>query len=111
MLPEKYPMESCMKKPECTVSKALSIIGGKWKLVIIFKLYEGIKRFGELKRSIEGIATKTLAQQLKELVRDGLIKREVFSEIPPKVEYSLTEKGHSVKPIFEALSKFGSKSL
>lgn len=92
---------------DCPVTKALSIIGGKWKIIIICRLYDGIKRFGELKRSIKGITTKMLSQQLRELEKEKIIHREVFKQVPPKVEYSLTKKGLSVKPIIASLFNWG----
>ncbi|HOV13798.1 MAG TPA: winged helix-turn-helix transcriptional regulator [Spirochaetota bacterium] len=102
-------MKNNSKNCECSVTKAISVIGGKWKIIIICRLYEGIKRFGELKRSIPEITTKMLTQQLRELEDDNIIHREVFKQVPPKVEYSLTENGLSVKPIIVALSEWGEK--
>ncbi|OHD12451.1 MAG: HxlR family transcriptional regulator [Spirochaetes bacterium GWD1_27_9] len=102
-------MEENFIDSDCPVTKALSIIGGKWKIIIICRLYGGIKRFGELKRSIPGITTKMLTQQLRELEENNVIHREVFKQVPPKVEYSLTELGLSVKTIILALYEWGSK--
>ncbi len=100
--------EKIQKYFECPLTTAMGVIGGKWKVVIIGHLYDGEKRFGELKRLICGnITQKMLTQQLRELEEDGLIHREIFKEIPPKVEYSLTEFGRSLSPILAELTKWG----
>ncbi|MBN1533764.1 MAG: helix-turn-helix transcriptional regulator [Spirochaetes bacterium] len=93
----------------CPVTSAIAVIGGKWKLIIVCRLYDGTRRFGELRKSIEGITTKMLTQQLRELERDGIVHREVFREVPPKVEYTLTKLGLSLKPVVEALSGWGER--
>lgn len=87
----------------------LSVIGGKWKMIIMFVLVEhGIMRYGELKRAIPGITHKMLSAQLKELENDGIIHRQEYQQIPPKVEYSLADKGLSLMPILEEMCKWGS---
>ncbi len=100
-------METKSSMEICPVTKAIGIIGGKWKIIIICRLYEGKKRFGELKRSIPGITSKMLAQQLRELEQDRMIDRKAYSQVPPKVEYTLTAKGFTVKPIVMALYEWG----
>lgn len=92
---------------KCSIALALSIIGGKWKPLILWHLKDNILRFGELKRILDGITQKILTEQLRELESDGLINRNVYNQIPPKVEYSLTAKGCSVLPILELISKWG----
>ena len=99
------------QKCRCGVTYTMSIIGGKWKIIIICRLYEGVKRFGELKRSIPGITTKMLTQQLRELEDKHVIHREVYKQVPPKVEYTLTKLGESIKPIISALNDWGSKNM
>lgn len=94
----------------CPLTSAMHRIGGKWKVVIIGHLFTGTKRFGELKRLLEGVSQKMLTQQLKELENDGLIHREVYAEVPPKVEYSLTEFGKTLGPILELLCEWGEKA-
>ncbi|GIW48535.1 MAG: transcriptional regulator [Caloramator sp.] len=90
----------------------LSIIGGKWKTVILWHLSNNeVLRYGELKRLVNGITHKTLSNQLKELEADGLINRKEYYQIPPKVEYSLTEKGKGLMPILKALCEWGSKNM
>lgn len=86
---------------------ALSVIGGKWKPIIIARLDKSSKRFGQLDASIIGISRKVLTTQLKELVDDKLISRTSFDEIPPRVEYTLTDKGRELIPIFKEIGKWG----
>ena len=91
----------------CPVELAIRLIGGKWKPVIIWRLRDTKKRFGELKREIKGITVKMLAQQLRELEHDGLIDRKMFYEVPPRVEYSLTDLGRSLEPALRELANWG----
>lgn len=93
---------------DCPVTIAQNIIGGKWKLVLIWRLKEGPKRFSELMRSLPDIKQSTLTQQLRELERDDVIAREIYKQIPPKVEYSLTENGEELLKIIYALGAWGS---
>ena len=98
-----------MHPEECSVRAALDVIGGKWKPVITWYLMEGTKRFGELRKCIPDATQKMLTQQLRELERDNIIQRKVYREIPPKVEYSLTSHGRSLRPVLAALCKWGTK--
>lgn len=102
-------MGGTMKKemPLCPVEATLSIIGDKWKILILRDLIEGTKRFGELKKSIGSISQKVLTQQLRDMEEDGLINRKAYAEIPPRVEYSLTETGNSLKPILDSMFLWG----
>lgn len=96
----------------CPVEYTISIIGGKWKTVILWQLAnEGVSRYGEIKKVVTGITHKTLSKQLKELESDGLIHREEYKQIPPKVEYSLTEKGKSLIPILGAICNWGTANM
>jgi DNA-binding HxlR family transcriptional regulator len=95
----------------CGVTSTLSVIGGKWKIIVLCRLFENVHRFGELKRSIPNITTKMLTQQLREMERDNIIHREVYKVVPPKVEYTLTRLGQSLAPIIVALDKWGLKYL
>lgn len=88
----------------CTLVFAMNIIGGKWKPIIIYLLANGALRFGKLLLFIPNISKKVLTQQLRELEEDGLILRERFSEVPPRVEYSLSTKGSALLPVLKALS-------
>jgi len=92
----------------CPLSMSFSVIGGKWKPLIIYHLDKSPKRFGELDISIEGISRKVLTTQLTELVEDGLVVRTSYPETPPRVEYGLTEKGKELIPIFEQIASWGS---
>ncbi|MDJ0837351.1 MAG: helix-turn-helix domain-containing protein [Acidobacteriota bacterium] len=91
----------------CPVESTLEVIGGKWKTVILYHLREGKKRFGELKRVMPLTTQKVLTQQLRELEADGLVSRRVFPEIPPRVEYDLTELGRSLEPVLAAMCAWG----
>ncbi|MEH0020231.1 MAG: helix-turn-helix domain-containing protein [Desulfobacter sp.] len=93
--------------PNCPVESALGIIGGKWKGVILYHLLDGKKRFGELKKLMPAVTQRMLTKQLRELEEDGIVNRKVYREVPPKVEYSLAEKGESLKPIILALEQWG----
>ena len=94
--------------PNCSVYDVMNIIGGKWKIDIIYHLGEGTLRFGELKKSLIPITQQMLSKQLKELENDGIIKRKVYSVIPPKVEYSLTDTGNSLNPVIESILEWAS---
>ena len=97
------------KRSKCPAETTLSVIGGRWKILILYHLFQGIKRFSELQRAIGGITQKVLTQQLREMERDGLVHREVYPQVPPKVEYSLTLLGESLKPVIAAMCKWGTK--
>jgi len=90
-----------------SVEMTLKVIGGKWKLVILCHLMDGVKRFGELKRGMPDITQKMLTQQLRELEDDGIIHREVFVQVPPKVEYSLTEYGRTMEVVLNVMADWG----
>jgi DNA-binding HxlR family transcriptional regulator len=102
-------MEPTMHKelPACPVETTLLIIGDKWKVLILRELITGTKRFGELKKSIPSISQKVLTQQLRSMEEDDLLIRTAFAEIPPRVEYSLTETGRSLKIILDAMLSWG----
>lgn len=93
--------------PACPVETTLMLIGDKWKVLIIRDLLPGTKRFGELKRSIGHVSQKVLTAQLRDMEDKGLVARKVYAEVPPRVEYSLTELGRSLKPILDAMSDWG----
>ena len=93
--------------PVCPVATAVSIIGGKWKLLIIRNLKERPWRFNELQRDIEGISQKVLTDSLRQMIDDGLVYRHDYQEMPPKVEYGLTELGKEMLSIIDALADFG----
>jgi DNA-binding HxlR family transcriptional regulator len=93
---------------KCPAEMTLSVIGGRWKVPILYHLFQGVKRFSELQRSISGVTQKVLTQQLREMERNGILHREVFAQVPPKVEYSLTDLGKSLKPVINAMCEWGS---
>lgn len=93
--------------PACPVETTLVLIGSKWKVLIIRDLMHGTKRFGELKKSIGQISQKVLTAQLREMEDQGLVSRKVYAEVPPRVEYTLTETGHSLKPILDSMWAWG----
>ena len=97
------------KEPACPAEVTLNVIGGRWKAVIIYWLREGTQRFGDLHRLIPSATQQMLTQQLRQLERDGIVHREVYREVPPKVEYSLTELGRSLSPILDALCDWAEK--
>lgn len=96
-----------LEEANCPVTKTVRIIGGKWKPPILSRLVEGVKRFGELQRLVPNITKKMLTQQLKEMEQDGIIERKVYHQVPPKVEYSLSEYGESLKPVLKAMEAWG----
>ena len=91
----------------CGVQTTLSVIEGHWKLPILFRLLDGTRRFGELRKYLPAATQRMLTLHLRELERDGLIHREVYREVPPKVEYSLTEMGRSLEPLLRFMSEWG----
>lgn len=93
----------------CPVEYTASIIGNKWKIIILRDLLTGTKRYGELSRSVVGISAKVLTENLRDLERDGIVSRKVYPVVPPKVEYSLTEKGMELKGVLDCMKVFGEK--
>lgn len=93
--------------PACPVETTLSLISDRWKVLIIRDLLDGTKRFGELKKSIGSISQKVLTANLRAMEDDGLITRTVYAEVPPRVEYTLTDTGYSLKPVLDALGDWG----
>ena len=101
------PQTEKKELPECPVETTLMLIGDKWKVLILRDLLPGTKRFGELKKSIGTVSQKVLTAQLRDMERNGLVNRKVYPEVPPRVEYSLTELGRSLKPILDAMWDWG----
>ena len=95
--------------PECPVETTLTLIGSKWKVLILRDLLTGTRRFGELKKSIGGVSQKVLTAQLRDMEACGLLTRRVYAEVPPRVEYTLTDLGQSLRPILEAMSDWGAE--
>ncbi|NIJ52638.1 winged helix-turn-helix transcriptional regulator [Dyadobacter arcticus] len=101
--------ESFLAIGTCPVSTTIGIIGGKWKVIILYLISYDICRFSHIHKLIDGISKKTLAEQLKELENDGIILRKAFPEVPPRVEYSLTAKGLTLRPIIFSMRDWGIK--
>lgn len=95
--------------PACPVEITMGLIGDKWKVLIIRDLLTGTKRFGELKKSLSGITQKVLTNNLRQMEASGLILRKVYAEVPPKVEYSLSDTGLSLKPILDSMVEWGNE--
>jgi DNA-binding HxlR family transcriptional regulator len=93
--------------PECPVATTVTLIGSKWKLLIIRNLLQRPWRFNELKNNLEGISQKVLTDSLRSMEEDGLITRTVYPEVPPRVEYALSDLGHSLKPVFDSMIEWG----
>lgn len=93
--------------PACPVETTLTLIGDKWKVLILRDLMPGTKRFGELKKSIGNVTQKVLTAQLRQMEESGLLTRTVYAEVPPRVEYTLTELGYSLKPVLDAMWNWG----
>ncbi len=93
--------------PPCPVETTLLMIGDKWKVLIIRELLQGTRRFGEIKKSVGGVSQKVLTDKLRDLEGDGLVSRKVYPEVPPKVEYSLTDLGRTLSPVLDTLEEWG----
>jgi DNA-binding HxlR family transcriptional regulator len=99
------------ERTRCPMETTLEIIGNKWKPMIIFHLIQGTKRFGELQRLIPGVTRQMLTQHLRELEEHGIVHREVYGQVPPKVEYSLTKTGQTLIPVLMAMTEWGTQYL
>ncbi len=95
----------------CPVTFTMSKVGGKWKPIVLFLIDKGANRFGLLQKGIDGISKQMLTRQLRELEEDGFLSRKIFAEIPPRVEYAVTELGKSIFPIIEAMRQWGEVQL
>jgi DNA-binding HxlR family transcriptional regulator len=96
-------------KIRCHVETAIAVVGGKWKPWILWHLYDGVRRYGELRRLTPGITGKMLTQHLRELERDGVVERKVYAQKPSKVEYSFTKYGETLRPLLKELCQWGAK--
>lgn len=95
------------KRGNCPAEYTLALIGGRWKIPLIFHLMSGVRRFSELSRELTGVSQKVLTQQLREMERNGLVERKVYAQVPPRVEYALTPLGKSLKPVVETMCRWG----
>lgn len=96
---------------ECPIQGVVDVIGGKWKLSILYQLFQGTKRYGELKRLVPNATERMLTLQLRELEASGIVQRTVYPEVPPKVEYSLTELGLSLEPVLQTMLRWSKNYL
>jgi DNA-binding HxlR family transcriptional regulator len=96
-------------KIHCHVETAIAVVGGKWKPWILWHLYDGVRRYGELRRLTPGITGKMLTQHLRELERDGVVERKIYAQKVPKVEYSFTKYGETMRPLLKELCNWGGK--
>jgi DNA-binding HxlR family transcriptional regulator len=97
--------------PNCPVTATMNVMGGKWKLLILHLIDNDINRFGKMSMMIPGISKQMLTTQLREMERDGVINRLIFAEIPPRVEYTLSEKGRTLLPIIELMKEWGNNNI
>ncbi|PGT75643.1 MULTISPECIES: winged helix-turn-helix transcriptional regulator [Bacillaceae] len=105
-------MKKTMKySPDCALSKVQKVIGGKWKLILLWYISEQPRRFGEMHRSFPDMTQSMLTKQLRELENDGLLHREIYKEVPPRVEYSLTDLGQQFVPILQNMYAWGERHL
>jgi DNA-binding HxlR family transcriptional regulator len=103
----RFRMVTQEELPACPVATTVNLIGNKWKLLILRDLLAGTKRFGELRKSVAGISQKVLTDNLRSLEEDGIAVRKIYAEVPPRVEYSLSELGETLRPIIEVMDKWG----
>ena len=102
-----HSRDSIRRSYGCAVEVTLAVMGGKWKPVILYQLLDVPKRFGELRKSLDGVSQRSLTLQLRELEADGIVHRQVFAEVPPRVEYSLSDYGRSLAPVLDAMKAWG----
>lgn len=104
---KEYEIEMNGQTFYCALDVTMNFVGGKWKAIVLWYLRKGTKRFGELKKLIPPITEKMLSLQLKELEKDGIVKRTIFAEVPPRVEYELTDEGKTLLPLLEEIATWG----
>lgn len=95
--------------PDCPIETTMTLISNRWKVLILWDLLGGVKRFGELKKLLGGISQKVLTANLRQMEEAGLLTRTVYAEVPPRVEYALTETGRSLRPVLEAMLEWGTR--
>jgi DNA-binding HxlR family transcriptional regulator len=106
VMPQKAP-----RVQGCSVERTMSLIDGKWKIIVLYKLLRGTLRFNELRRLIPSITQRMLTHQLRELEADGLVVRTVYAQVPPRVEYTLSVRGRSLEPVLMAMKEWGDANL
>ncbi len=108
---EKLQSEAEAREETCPVARTAAVIGSKWTLLVIRDLATGTKRFNELEKSLAGISAKTLSERLRSLEQERILSRRAYAEIPPRVEYSLTEKGRALLSLIESMREYGERWL
>ena len=108
---DRLPVDVQPQDDSCPVARTAAVIGSKWTLLVIRDLATGTKRFNELEKSLQGISAKTLSERLRSLEQEGILVRQAFAEIPPRVEYSLTPFGRSLEPLILLMSEWGETYL
>lgn len=103
--------DKMIHKNECPVATTLSLISNKWKILILRELLKGTQRFGQLHRNVDGISQKVLTSNLREMEKDGILTRNIYPEVPPRVEYSLSDIGNSMRPIIDSMHRWGEDYL
>ncbi len=103
------PKRAALRPEDCPVQVTLDAIGGRWKPLALYHLLRGMRRFNELRRLMPGVTQRMLTSTLRDLERDGLVRREVFPEVPPRVEYTITPRGESLRPVMEAMAAWGER--
>ena len=98
---------NCFNIYECPVTYTMDIVGGKWKMMIVYLIAHDVNRFGKLYGLLEGVSKRTLTKQLRDLEEDGIVDRKVYAEVPPRVEYSLTSKGNRLLPVLKNIYEWG----
>lgn len=106
-MPRTTDRKNSRKEVSCHVETTLRVVGGRWKVLVLYHLLDGTKRFSELTRLLKGVSARTLSKQLRELEADGVVSRRVYPQVPPKVEYSLTPAGKQLKPVLTAMHEWG----
>lgn len=106
-----FDVHSLPHPASCAVETTLRIIGGRWKVLILRELFTGVQRFSALNRALPGITQKMLTQQLRELEQDGIVHRQVYQQVPPRVEYSLTDLGQTLHPVLASMHAWGQTYL
>jgi DNA-binding HxlR family transcriptional regulator len=105
----RYIIDIVKSDIRCPAEKTLALIGGRWKVLIVYHLLPGVRRFGELRRALGPVTPRMLAEQLRQMEQDGIVRRRLYPQIPPKVEYSLTPLGRSLGPVIDAMCCWGGR--
>lgn len=100
-------MDKVRELPLCPVETTIGLLSNKWKILVLRELLNGTKRFGELRNGVKGVSQKVLTQNLRSMEEDGIVERRIYAEVPPRVEYSLSDLGNTLRPVIDALAEWG----